>query len=130
MYAESLSVCLVSVELTLSLMRIDRFIARNRVIDLESTDFKGALAELLDVCDLSAIKGVSRTKLLNELLDREKQMTTYLGNGVCLPHCVWMKKLHDCGRASGRFALRWPEEYRQNLAGFSLLAAKVRVLFV
>ena len=53
-------------------MRIDRYIARNRVIDLQSTDFKGALGELLDVCDLTAITGINRTKLLNDLLDREK----------------------------------------------------------
>ena len=31
-------------------MRIDRYIAQNRVIDIESHDFKGALEELLDVC--------------------------------------------------------------------------------
>ena len=38
-------------------MRIDRYIAKNRVIDIESTDFKGALAELLNVCDLSSYVG-------------------------------------------------------------------------
>ena len=67
-------------------MRIDRYIAQNRVIDIQSTDFKGALSELLDVCDISREKGLTKPKLLADLLEREKQMTTYLGNGVCLPH--------------------------------------------
>ena len=67
-------------------MSIDRYIAKNRVIDLKSTDFKSALSELLDVCDLSSVKSLNKKRLLSELLDREKQMTTYLGNGVCLPH--------------------------------------------
>ena len=34
-------------------MRLDRYIAQNRVIDIKSHDFKGAISELLDVCDLS-----------------------------------------------------------------------------
>jgi mannitol/fructose-specific phosphotransferase system IIA component len=74
-------------------MRIDRYIAQSRVIDLESRDFEGALSELLDVCDLSKEKRLKKSGLLSNLLDREKQMTTYLGNGVCLPHArVKMKR--------------------------------------
>jgi DNA integrity scanning protein DisA with diadenylate cyclase activity/mannitol/fructose-specific phosphotransferase system IIA component (Ntr-type) len=67
-------------------MRIDRYIAKSRIVDLKSTNFKDALSELLDVCDLSNEKKLTKPKLLNDLLDREKQMTTYLGNNVCLPH--------------------------------------------
>ena len=74
-------------------MRIDRFIAQSRVIDLKSTDFKGALSELLAVCDITKEKSLTNQGLLKDLLDREKQMTTYLGNGVCLPHArVPMKR--------------------------------------
>ena len=108
-------------------MRIDRFIARNRVIDLQSTDFKGALTELLDACDLSAIKGISRNKLLNDLLDREKQMTTYLGNGVCLPHArVPMKRNYmiAVGRCPDGLRYDGQKEYRQIRFVFLLLAAR------
>ena len=74
-------------------MRLDRYIAQNRVIDIKSHDFKGAISELLDVCDLSKESRVKKNELLKELVDREKQMTTYLGNGVCLPHArVKMKR--------------------------------------
>ena len=67
-------------------MRIDRYIAKSRVIDVISTDFRSALLELLDVCKFSNQEKLSKEYLLESLLDREKQMTTYLGKGVCLPH--------------------------------------------
>ena len=67
-------------------MRIDRYIAKNRIIDIESTDFESALRELLDVCNIEDEEALTREDLLERLLDREKQMTTYLGSGVCLPH--------------------------------------------
>lgn len=67
-------------------MRIDRYIAKSRIIDLKSTNFKDALSELLDVCNLSREKKLTKGKLLSDLLEREKQMTTYLGHQVSLPH--------------------------------------------
>ena len=61
------------------MMRIDRYIAKKRIIDIESTDFESALVELLNACDLADEKALTREDLLERLLDREKQMTTYLG---------------------------------------------------
>ncbi len=66
-------------------MRLDKFVTRSRVIDLESGDLKGALKELLSV-SVSRFKDLNRTALFNALMEREKTMTTYLGNGVALPH--------------------------------------------
>ncbi len=66
-------------------MRLDRIIARSRIVDLRSLDLEGALKELLDVC----VKNFSDLKpesLLKGLLARESTMTTYLGFGVALPH--------------------------------------------
>ena len=54
-------------------MRIDRYIAQNRVIDLKSTDFKGALSELLNVFDLSKDRKLTKKGLLRDLLDRESR---------------------------------------------------------
>ena len=48
-------------------MRIDRYIAKNRVIDLKSRDFKGAIEELLDVCELSKATRIKKSDLLDEL---------------------------------------------------------------
>jgi diadenylate cyclase len=66
-------------------MRLDKIIARNRVIDLVRHDLKGALDELLDV-SINRFPDLKREVLLKGLLARESTMTTYLGNGVALPH--------------------------------------------
>lgn len=108
-------------------MRIDRYIAVSRVIDLESTEFEGALAELLKACDFSNDKGLSEKRLLSDLLDREKQMTTYLGNGVCLPHTrVAMKRPYmiAVGRCPHGLNYEGQPEYNKIRYVFLLLAAE------
>ena len=108
-------------------MRIDRYIALSRVIDIESSTFDGAISELLDVCDLSNEKGLMKKKLLNDLLDREKQMTTYLGNGVCLPHArVKMKRTYmiALGRCPNGLQYEGQKEYEDIRYVFLLLAAE------
>lgn len=66
-------------------MRLDKIISRNRIIDLRSSDMKGALEELLAV-SVSRFPDLKPEPLLRGLLARESTMTTYLGNGVALPH--------------------------------------------
>ena len=91
-------------------MRIDRYIAQNRVIDLKSTDFKGALSELLNVFDLSKDRKLTKKGLLRDLLDREKQMTTYLRQRCVFASCASADEaqLYDrCGALSEWVALRW-----------------------
>lgn len=108
-------------------MRIDRYIALSRVIDLDSTTFEGALTELLEACDLSKEKDLTRERLLGDLLDREKQMTTYLGNGVCLPHArVPMKRPYmiAVGRCPDGLQYEGQKEYRDIRYVFLLLAAE------
>ncbi len=73
-------------------MRLDKIIARNRVIDLASHDLRGALEELLDI-SVSRFPDLKQEVLLKGLLARESTMTTYLGSGVALPHVrVKMKR--------------------------------------
>jgi diadenylate cyclase len=66
-------------------MRLDKIIARNRVVDLRSADLEGALQELIAA---SAVRfpDLKPEALLKGLLARESTMTTYLGLGVALPH--------------------------------------------
>jgi DNA integrity scanning protein DisA with diadenylate cyclase activity/mannitol/fructose-specific phosphotransferase system IIA component (Ntr-type) len=66
-------------------MRLDKIIARGRIIDLRSNDLEGALQELLAVC-VERFPDLKREALLKGLLARESTMTTYLGLGVALPH--------------------------------------------
>lgn len=66
-------------------MRLDKIIARGRIVDLKSLDLEGALQELLDVC-VKHFPDLKPDALLKGLLARESTMTTYLGFGVALPH--------------------------------------------
>ena len=66
-------------------MRLDKIIARGRIIDLRSLDLEGALKELLDAC-VAKFPDLKPESLLKGLLAREGTMTTYLGFGVALPH--------------------------------------------
>ncbi len=66
-------------------MRLDKIIARGRIIDLRSIDLEGALQELLAVC-VERFPDLKREALLKGLLARESTMTTSLGLGVALPH--------------------------------------------
>jgi len=66
-------------------MKLDKIIARSRIIDLRSTDMKGALTELLAV-SATKFPDLKQDVLLRGLLQRESTMTTYLGSGVALPH--------------------------------------------
>lgn len=66
-------------------MKLDKIIARSRIIDLRSTDMKGALSELLAI-SAAKFPDLKQDALLKGLLQRESTMTTYLGAGVALPH--------------------------------------------
>lgn len=66
-------------------MRLEKLIARSRFVELEGTDMKSALAQLLKAC-AARIEDLKVEQLLKALLVREGTMTTYLGNGVSLPH--------------------------------------------
>ncbi len=81
-------------------MRLDKIIARSRIVDLTSMDLEGALQELLGVC-VEKFQDLKPESLLKGLLARESTMTTYLGFGVALPH-VRMKMSRRYILAIGR----------------------------
>ncbi|HEY1792758.1 MAG TPA: diadenylate cyclase [Opitutaceae bacterium] len=66
-------------------MRLDKIIARSRIIDLRSLTLEAAMEELVDAC-LVRFPDLKRDAILKGLLARESSMTTYLGLGVALPH--------------------------------------------
>src|SRR5688500_10404122 len=66
-------------------MRLDKIIARGRIVDLKSLDLEGALHELLAVCVVK-LPDLDPEALLKGLLARERTMPSYLGFGVALPH--------------------------------------------
>ena len=74
-------------------MRIDRYISSSRIIDLSSRDLRSAYSELIDTFGTQLNTPLSRKKVLKELVEREKSLTSYIGEGVALPHArVNMKR--------------------------------------
>ena len=74
-------------------MRIDRYISSNRIIDLSSKDLVSAYSEMLSTFQPLIGSPAQRKKILNELVEREKSLTSYIGEGVALPHArVKMKR--------------------------------------
>jgi len=106
-------------------MKLASFISKNRIIDLKSTDLKSALEELLEVCQFGKDDKVDKNALLKQLLDRESTMTTYLGNGVALPHLrVSMKRsyLLAVGRCPAGLDHEGHKEYQDVRQIYLLLA--------
>jgi diadenylate cyclase len=74
-------------------MQVDRYISSTRIIDLTSPDLQSAYSELLGSFKSLLPSAASRKKVLKELIEREHSMTSYLGEGVALPHArVKMKR--------------------------------------
>lgn len=88
-------------------MRLDRIIARSRIVDLKSLDLEGALQELLDI-SVEKFSDLKPDALLKGLLAREGTMTTYLGHGVALPHVrVKMKRRYILAIGRSRVGIRY-----------------------
>lgn len=108
-------------------MRLDRFIANSRIVDIKSTTLSGAIEELLKVCNLQEKGNLSNQELLKLLLDREKNMTTYLGRGVALPHTrVSMKRpyVFAIGRCPKGLEFEGMDEYQDFRFIFLVLASQ------
>jgi diadenylate cyclase len=87
-------------------MRLDKIIARSRIVDLRALDLEAALQELLDVC-VEKFPDLKRESLLKGLLARESTMTTYLGFGVALPHVrVKMRRRYILAIGRSRVGIR------------------------
>lgn len=108
-------------------MRLDRYIARTRIIDLESEDLEGALAELVEVSSKRLKISLENAKLVRELLNREETMTTILGNGIAMPHMrVPMERpyLFAVGRCRDGIDYQDRKEYHDVRLIFLLLASE------
>ena len=106
-------------------MHIDRYISVNRIVDLTSNDLTSAYSELLDTFTTLLPTPAKRKKVLKELVDREKSLTSYLGEGVALPHArVPMKRPYALaiGRCPTGLSFEGKDSYEDVRFVFLLLA--------
>jgi len=107
-------------------MRLDRYLTKTRIVDIQSKDLSGALGELLHAALKSSKMDLDKDVLLGELLQRESTMTTYLGNGVAMPHIrVKMNRpyVFAVGRCPEGLTEEDSREYKEVRLLFMLLAA-------
>jgi diadenylate cyclase len=108
-------------------MRLDKYIAKSRIIEVQSTDLMGALLELLEVSTARIQEDLNIKRIANQLMAREKTMTTYLGNGVAMPHIrVKMKRpyIFAIGRVKDGIEFEGLHEYNEVRLLFLLLASE------
>lgn len=108
-------------------MRLDRYIARSRIIEIQSSDLDGALTELIHTANRRLRDGLDTKTIVNQLVKRERTMTTYLGNGVAMPHIrVKLNRpyLFAVGRVRDGIEFEGLEEYRRVRMLFLLLASE------
>ena len=106
-------------------MRLDRYITQNRIVDLTSRDFRTALSQLLEACKLAELDKEGRAGILNELLRRERNITTYLGRGISLPHVrlpIRRNYVFAVGRCPNGLEFEGHDEYRDVRLVFLMLA--------
>jgi DNA integrity scanning protein DisA with diadenylate cyclase activity/mannitol/fructose-specific phosphotransferase system IIA component (Ntr-type) len=108
-------------------MRLDRYITKSRIIEIQSTDLSGALHELAEVSTKRIQDDLNPRKITNQLIKRERTMTTYLGNGVAMPHIrVKMKRpyIFAVGRVKEGVEFEGLQEYGEVRLIFLLLASE------
>ena len=107
-------------------MQLEPFLTQHRIIELKSTDFEGALEELLNTVTDKQLGGAERKKVLSDLMEREKNISTYLGNSVCMPHVrvpsLKQKYIFAVGRCPQGLYMDGDEQYLNARIIFMLLA--------
>ena len=107
-------------------MQLEKFLAQTRIIELKSSDFEGALKELLNTVTDRQLGGAERKTVLAELMEREKNISTYLGNSVCMPHVrvpsLKQKYIFAVGRCPQGLHMDGDDQYLNARFVFMLLA--------
>ena len=108
-------------------MRLDRYFTKSRILDLKSGDFSDALKEMLAVLPPPVLAKRSREQLRAELIEREGTITSYLGNGVALPHLRVPMKLNYVfvvGRCPHGLEFNGASDYKNVRLVFLMLAGE------
>lgn len=107
-------------------MKLKRFLSKTRIIDITSVEFDKALADLIKTVPDSLLEGTSRKEILSDLINRESAISTYLGNGLCMPYArvkgLKQKYVFAAGRCVNGLKFEQSEDYKQTKMLFLLLS--------
>ena len=107
-------------------MKLKRFLSKTRIIDISSVEFDKALTDLLGTIPDSLLGETSRKEILSDLINRESAISTYLGNGLCMPYArvkgLKQKYIFAAGRCVNGLKFEQSEDYKQTKMLFLLLS--------
>ena len=108
-------------------MNLKRYLTKSRIVDVSAADFSEAVGQLLACIPDSILGGADRADVLANLIEREKSISTYLGDGICMPHTrvvgLKQKYVFAVGRCSeAGINFEGLEDYRQTRILFLMLS--------
>ena len=107
-------------------MNLKRFLSKTRIIDVAEPTFADAVGRLLETIPDSILGGADRRDVLANLIEREKSISTYLGDGICLPHTrvvgLKQKYVFAVGRIRDGIDFEGLEDYKQTRILFLMLS--------
>ena len=107
-------------------MNLKRFLSKTRIIDVAEPTFADAVGRLLETIPDSILGGADRRDVLANLIEREKSISTYLGDGICMPHTrvvgLKQKYVFAVGRIRDGIDFEGLEDYKQTRILFLMLS--------
>ena len=67
-------------------MNLKRYLSKPRITELTKTDLASVAAEMLATVPDSILGTVDRKTIVANLIEKEKSISTYLDDGICMPH--------------------------------------------
>lgn len=96
-------------------MRLNKFLTKSRIIETSKTDFGGVVSDLLSTVPETLLPAESRPAVRDDLIEREKAISTYLGDGICMPHTrvrgLKQKYVFAVGRTPNGIKFNGSDEY-------------------
>ncbi len=107
-------------------MDYSKYIAKSRIVDVKSSHLEGALSEMLESIPAHLLEeGQAKDNILADLIAREQDITTYLGDGILMPHTKAKIKnsyLFVVARCENGLVFDNKSEYKETRLIFMLLA--------
>lgn len=107
-------------------MNLKRYLSKPRITELTKTDLASVAAEMLATVPDSILGTVDRKTIVANLIEKEKSISTYLDDGICMPHTrvagLKQKYVFIVGRAPNGISFGGMEDYKNTKVVFMMLS--------
>lgn len=107
-------------------MNLKRYLSKSRIKYVTATGFAEAVGQLLATIPDYVLGDTNHAEVLANLIEREKSISTYLGDGICMPHTrvngLKQKYIFAVGRCPEGIDFEGLENYKQTRILFLMLS--------